>query len=900
LKRLLALLTFGFAAPALGAPPAVTLRTVVASGGLSAPVAIANAGDGSGRLFIAEQDGRVRIVTKEGALLATSFLNISPLDGGERGLLGLAFHPQYAANRKFYVFYTPNALPANYTLRVSEFLASAADPNVADAASERPIITIPHPNAGNHNGGQLAFGPEGYLYISTGDGGGGGDPNDNGQNINTLLGKLLRIDVNGDDFPADADRNYATPPTNPFVGVAGADEIWAYGLRNPWRFSFDRMTVDLLIADVGQGAREEVNFEPAGDVGGRNYGWDDMEGSICHEPTNGCLTAGRVLPILEHTSGSGWHAIIGGYVYRGRKSAALRGFFIYGDHYVINLYAALNNGDGSWSAPSVLVGGPGSITAFGEDETGELYVVSLNGSLRAIDGPNDPLPPRKRGDLNADARADVLWRNVTSGDNYAYLMSGTAIQGEGYLRAVPNPAWKVAATGDFDGDGKTDVLWRNTSTGENYLYLMNGTSIAGEGYIVTVADQNWQVAGAGDFNGDGRDDILWRNVSTGENYVFPMNGLAIGAGEGYLRTVANLDWKIAGIGDVDGDGRADIVWRNSATGENYLFPILGLMVKPTEGYVRTVANLDWKIAGIGDFNGDGKADLLWRNASTGENYIFPMVGNEILGSEGYLRSVTNLAWEVAQIGDFDGDGKSDILWRNTDTGENYVYLMDGTLIAGEAYLPTVADQNWTVVPGPQAAAAAVPVTIYGIKNGSVAAGTGVRVQNAIVTAARGGSGFFIQVKQGDAAYNGAHHSGIFVFDASASVVPGSRVDVVGTVQSFSGQIQLAAPQVTVLGSPGEPLPVPVLVGDPADIATGGSLAANLEAVLVAIENVTVTATNQPGNEFTVTGNLRVDDFLFLVNPRPPVSTQYSSMTGVLATLLNASKLLPRAAADLVP
>ena len=898
MKQLLALLMLCLtaSAPALAAPPAVSLRPVVS--GLSQPVAVANAGDGSGRLFVVEQVGRIRIVTKSGTLLPTSFLDIigPVLNGGERGLLGLAFHPQYAANQKFYVFYTRDGDGA---LQVSEFLASAANADLADGASERPLITIPHPTFGNHNGGQIAFGPEGYLYISTGDGGSGGDPDENAQNRNVLLGKLLRIDVNGDDFPADAARNYAIPPSNPFVGAAGADEIWAYGLRNPWRFSFDRMTGDLFIADVGQGRIEEVSFEPAGGAGGRNYGWDVMEGSLCFEPMSNCDQTGKIPPIFEHTAASGWHAIIGGYVYRGRKSAALRGVYVYGDHFVTNLHAASANGDGSWST-FPRDAGPGSITAFGEDEAGELYVVSLNGSLHAIDGPNDPLPPQQRGDLNADARVDVLWRNVASGDNYAYLMSGTAIQGEGYLRAVPNPAWKVAATGDFDGDGKTDVLWRNTSTGENYLYLMNGTSIAGEGYIVTVADQNWQVAGAGDFNGDGRDDILWRNVSTGENYVFPMNGLAIGAGEGYLRTVANLDWKIAGIGDVDGDGRADIVWRNSATGENYLFPILGLMVKPTEGYVRTVANLDWKIAGIGDSNGDGKADLLWRNASTGENYIFPMVGNEILGSEGYLRSVTNLAWEVAQIGDFDGDGKSDILWRNTDTGENYVYLMDGTLIAGEAYLPTVADQNWTVVPGPQAAAAAVPVTIYGIKNGSVAAGTGVRVQNAIVTAARGGSGFFIQVKQGDAAYNGAHHSGIFVFDASASVVPGSRVDVVGTVQSFSGQIQLAAPQVTVLGSPGEPLPVPVLVGDPADIATGGSLAANLEAVLVAIENVTVTATNQPGNEFTVTGNLRVDDFLFLVNPRPPVSTQYSSMTGVLATLLNASKLLPRAAADLVP
>ena len=242
-----------------------------------------------------------------------------------------------------------------------------------------------------------------------------------------------------------------------------------------------------------------------------------MEGSLCFEPMSNCNQTGKILPILEHTAASGWHAIIGGYVYRGRKSAALRGFYVYGDHFVTSLRAASVNGAGTWET-FPLVAGPGSITAFGEDEAGELYVVGLNGGLHAIDGPNDPLPPRKRGDLDGSGRADVLWRNSASGANYAYLMNGTSIQGEGFLPAVPNQAWKVAATGDFDGNGTADILWRNASTGENYIYLMNGTSIAGEGFIATVADQNWTVAGTGDFNGDGRDDILWRNVSTGENY----------------------------------------------------------------------------------------------------------------------------------------------------------------------------------------------------------------------------------------------------------------------------------------------------------------------------------------------------------------------------------------------
>jgi glucose/arabinose dehydrogenase len=696
MKQLVALFALGLAASALAAPPAVTLRTVVASG-LSDPVAIANAGDGSGRLFIVEQDGRVRIVTKEGALLATPFLDISPLDGGERGLLGLAFHPQYAANRKFYVFYTPNASAANYTLRVSEFLASAANPNVADAASERLVITIPHPTFGNHNGGQLAFGPEGYLYISTGDGGSGGDPADNGQNINVLLGKLLRIDVNGDDFPADATRNYAIPPTNPFVGVPGADEIWAYGLRNPWRFTFDRMTGDLFIADVGQGAREEVNFAPAGSPGGRNYGWDDMEGSICHEPRpSGCLTAGRELPILEHTSGSGWHAIIGGYVYRGRKSASLRGFYVYGDHFVTNLQAASANGNGTWST-FTLVAGPGSVTAFGEDEAGELYLVGLNGGLHAIDGPNDPLPPHKRGDLNGDDRADILWRNAATGENYAFFMNGTTIQSEDYIRTVSDPSWQVVGVGDFDGNGKADILWRHAGTGENYIYLMDGTTIVGEGYIRTIADQNWTVAGVGDFNGDERDDILWRNLSSGENYIYPMNGLAILSTEGHVRRVASQNWQVAGVGDLDGDGNSDILWRNQVSGENYLYPMLGISIKPTEGHLRTVSDANWQVAGVGDFNGDGKDDLAWRNSSSGENYIYLMAGTAIAG-EGYIRTVTDPSWQIVQVGDLDGDGKADVLWRHSGTGDNYLYPMDGTTIKSTEYwVRTVQDQNWQVV-----------------------------------------------------------------------------------------------------------------------------------------------------------------------------------------------------------
>src|SRR5437879_9549929 len=228
---------------------------------------------------------------------------------------------------------------------------------------------------------------------------------------------------------------------------------------------------------------------------------------------------------------------------------------------------------------------------------------------------------------------------------------------------------------------------------------MDGTAIKPtEGFIRTVADQSWQVAGIGDFDGDGKDDILWRNSTTGENYLYPMNGLSIKPTEGYLRTVADQSWQVAGIGDFDGDGKADILWRNSASGQNYLYPMNGTAIKASEGFIRTVADPAWQVKGVGDFDGDGKADIVWRNSSSGQNYLYPMDGMTIKPTEGYLRTVADLAWQIAAVGDYDGDGKSDLRWRNSSTGQNYLYPMDGTTIKpSEGFLRTVPVGNWTVV-----------------------------------------------------------------------------------------------------------------------------------------------------------------------------------------------------------
>jgi hypothetical protein len=307
-------------------------------------------------------------------------------------------------------------------------------------------------------------------------------------------------------------------------------------------------------------------------------------------------------------------------------------------------------------------------------------------------------------DFDGNGRSDILWRHEGAGgtgDNYLYPMDGsTILPSEGYLRAVADQNWKIAAVGDFDADGKADILWRNSATGENYIYLMDGRSIVGEGFIRTVADQNWQVVGTGRFDSGDTADVLWRNNVTGENYVYLMQGLAI-TGEGYMRTVADQAWQVVGIADFDGDSRDDILWRNTATGENYVYPMDGTAIKATEGFIRTVADQAWQVAGVGYLDADTKADIVWRNRATGENYVYPMDGTAILSGEGYIRTVADQSWQIAALGDFDGDGSTDLVWRNSATGENYLYPMQGlAILPSEGYLRRVTDQKWRVASGP--------------------------------------------------------------------------------------------------------------------------------------------------------------------------------------------------------
>ncbi len=349
---------------ACGAAQSPTLSLERVAEGFSAPVSITNAGDN--RLFVVEQAGTISVV-QDGARSSAPFLDIRDRvgSGGERGLLGLAFPSDFAQSGLFYVYYTDK----NGDSVLSRF---SSDGQVADAGSEQVLLTQDQPY-GNHNGGQLQFGPDGYLYLGLGDGGSGGDPQGNGQNLGTLLGKLLRLDVSGEGAAAPAD--------NPFVDQEGArPEIWAYGLRNPWRFSFDRETGDLFIADVGQNAFEEVNLQPAASGGGENYGWNVMEAEACYQPRSGCDQSGLVLPIITYPHDGQWGgSISGGYLYRGGEVESLQGAYVFGDYVSGRIWRA-DLADGEWQV-TTLFEPDFNVSTFGEDAAGELYVADYGGGV---------------------------------------------------------------------------------------------------------------------------------------------------------------------------------------------------------------------------------------------------------------------------------------------------------------------------------------------------------------------------------------------------------------------------------------------------------------------------------------------------------------------------------------
>ena len=370
-RRLAGVLAIALLLLALGSPGPTLAATVLdpVASGLSQPVFVTSAKDGSGRLFVVEQTGKVRVI-KGGVLLFTPLIDLTAAisKGGERGLLGLAFHPSFKTNGLFYVYYTRT----DGDLVIDQYKTSAANGNVADPTTLRRILTIDHPED-KHNGGTIVFDKAGYLFVGTGDGGTGGAL---AQNKDSLLGKLLRINVNG----SVGSRQYTIPSGNPYVGTTGLDEIWSIGLRNPYRFSFDRLTGDLWIGDVGQNTYEEVDRSTvAGSNRGRgvNFGWNTMEGRHCFSPMTGCSTTGRLFPVVEYPHSQGC-SVTGGYVYRGKAVPSLVGRYVFGD-YCSGMIWSVPKGGASPMTKSLVMDTSYSISSFGEDEAGELYVVDRGG-----------------------------------------------------------------------------------------------------------------------------------------------------------------------------------------------------------------------------------------------------------------------------------------------------------------------------------------------------------------------------------------------------------------------------------------------------------------------------------------------------------------------------------------
>ncbi|MFZ2897583.1 MAG: PQQ-dependent sugar dehydrogenase [Saprospiraceae bacterium] len=456
------------------AQPVIALEEIAS--GFTKPVDISHAGDA--RLFITEQTGFIRIIAEDGTVLAEPFLDISgPVNdsGNERGLLGLAFHPDYANNGYFFVNYTGSG---GHT-RISRFSVSATDPNAADPDSEVILLTVDQPFS-NHNGGELAFGPDGYLYIGMGDGGSANDPQNNGQTAGTLLGKMLRIDVDSQD----AGLNYAIPPSNPYAdpndGIPG--EIWAFGMRNPWRFSFDRLTGDLWIGDVGQGEWEEINFQPASSAGGENYGWRCYEGTHAFN-LSGCGPAqDYVMPVFEYShTASGGCSVTGGFVYRGCAFPGLYGYYIFADYCNGQFWAIAPAGEViTLSNLSNL-----QYTSFGENYLGELFVTGHGqGRIYRVVETSGPTFSVEAAvtDETCEGAADgaislswtsvnepvsVLWDNQATGPELENLPAGTycaAIQG---ANGCQTSICLEVPQGQFNAP---EIVWNDTTLSVPAVY----------------------------------------------------------------------------------------------------------------------------------------------------------------------------------------------------------------------------------------------------------------------------------------------------------------------------------------------------------------------------------------------------------------------------------------------
>lgn len=611
---------------AQGVPAPYTTRLQTVFTGLSSPVLIRSAKDGSKRLFIVQQTGIIKVV-QPGTNVPTDFINLTTkiVSGGERGLLGLTFHPQFATNGKFYVNYTQ---VTTGTTVVAEYRTTTGNgnSNTGDIATERILFTVPQPFS-NHNGGMVEFGADGYLYIGMGDGGSANDPGNRAQNRSLLLGKMLRIDV---DIPQGSPVPYLIPSTNPFTGAGTArcdtgsttsggtcQEIYTIGMRNPWRWSFDRGgTNQLWIGDVGQGAIEEVDI---GTSGG-NYGWRIYEGTNCTnlDPSL-CTPTNYTAPVLQYSHTGGRCSITGGYVYRGGQRNVPNGQYVYADYCSGEIWR--------WDGASQILmqDTPRNIISFGEDEDGEVYVCYANGQIDKI------VRARASSDFDGDFKTDIAVFRPSSGVWYLYHSSNNSyrIQQFGLNGDIP-------ASEDYDGDNISDLGVFRPSNGTWYHYLSSNNTVG-----IVQFGSNGDVPATGDYDGDGRADFTVFRPSTGTWYRYNTSNGAVVVDQ------FGINGDIPTPGDYDGDGKHDIAVFRPSNGTWYRWN------STNPSFVISVQfGLNGDVPVQGDFDGDFKTDqAVFRN---GVWYIFQ--------SSNGATQIANwgLSGDVPVVGDYDGDNKDDI------------------------------------------------------------------------------------------------------------------------------------------------------------------------------------------------------------------------------------------------
>jgi hypothetical protein len=621
----------------------VTIRMQPYLTGLSLPVHILSAKDGTNRLFVVQQRGIIKVV-QPGSNTPTDFINLSSVvsqSGNERGLLGLAFHPQYSTNRRFFVYYTR---AADGAVEIAEYQTFAGNPNQGDPTPVRTILTIQHPTFSNHNGGTIVFGPDGYLYTGTGDGGSGNDPNANAQNINALLGKMIRIDIN---TPVGQVPAYNIPPTNPYAGATpGADEIYAIGMRNPYRFSFDRGgTNQLWVGDVGQDAIEEVDIITLGG----NYGWRVYEGTQCtgNDPTL-CNPNNYLPPVLQYSSSGAGNprcSVTGGYVYRGTQATLPVGSYIYADYCSGEILLWQNN------TQNLLLDTARNISSFGEDEAGEIYVVGLGGTVEKV------VRARASADFDGDAKTDYSVFRPSSGTWYLLNSANNTNRAQqfGANGDVPTPE-------DFDGDNIADIgIWRPTEG--SWYYYRSSDNTAG----FTNFGINGDIPAAGDFDGDAKADLTIFRPSTGTWWIRrttnPNNFLAINFG---------LNGDIPVQSDYDADGITDVAVFRPSTGVWYRLNSTNNTVSIGQ------FGLNGDVPTVGDYDGDGKADLAVFRPSNTVWYL-------MRSTSGFLGQQWGASSDVPAVGDYDGDGKDDVAVFRPSTSVWWVYQSSNNTALGTQF-----------------------------------------------------------------------------------------------------------------------------------------------------------------------------------------------------------------------